>query len=93
VAGEIEKHDFSYVLSKQTYHSVSDGHLWFSIFSRPASNNFTRVQRCTCCFVLFFVSMFLNIMYYDLSNDAKMPNATNTVSLSFGSLYITPEQV
>jgi succinate dehydrogenase/fumarate reductase cytochrome b subunit len=93
VAGEIEKRDFSYLLSKQAYHSVSDGHLWFSIFSRPPSNKFTRVQRCTCCFVLFFLSMFLNIMYYDLSNEAKTNSSTNTVSLTIGPLYITSEQV
>ncbi|CAF1293793.1 unnamed protein product, partial [Adineta steineri] len=49
VASEAEKQEFSYVLSKKAYHSVSDGHLWFSIFSRPPSNKFTRVQRCTCC--------------------------------------------
>ncbi|CAF3969202.1 unnamed protein product, partial [Adineta steineri] len=89
VANEIEKQNFSYLLTKRTYHSISDGHLWFSIFSRPPSNKFTRIQRCTCCFVLFFISMFLNIMYYDLSNEAK----TSTDSLSFGSLYITRQQI
>ncbi|UJR16862.1 hypothetical protein I4U23_003760 [Adineta vaga] len=78
VAGLTEKNEFSYILSKKAYHSISDGHLWFSIFSRPPSNQFTRVQRCTCCFVLFFVSMFLNIMYYDLQSEAKM---SATISL------------
>ncbi|CAF4278821.1 unnamed protein product, partial [Adineta steineri] len=70
-----------------------DGHLWFSIFSRPPSNQFTRVQRCTCCFVLFFISMLLNIMYYDLSTEAKTNNSTNTASLSFGSFYLNSQQV
>ncbi|UJR09075.1 hypothetical protein I4U23_013322 [Adineta vaga] len=93
VAGEMEKQEFSYVLSKKAYHSVSDGHLWFSIFSRPPSNRFTRVQRCTCCFVLFFVSMLLNIMYYDLSNEAKSANQTQTNGLVIGPLYITPQQI
>jgi hypothetical protein len=93
VAGEIEKGEFSYILSKQAYHSIADGHLWFSIFSRPPSNKFTRVQRCTCCFVLLFISMFLNIMYYDLSNQAKMNNSIKTVSLSFGPLYISSDEV
>ncbi|CAF1362531.1 unnamed protein product [Adineta ricciae] len=94
VANENEKHEFSYLLSKGTYHSISDGHLWFSIFSRPPSNVFTRVQRCTCCFVLLFISMLLNIMYYDLSNEAKINiNSTNTMTLSFGFLYITPQQI
>ncbi|CAF4201484.1 unnamed protein product, partial [Adineta steineri] len=56
IASDAEKQEFSYVLAKKAYHSISDGHLWFSIFSRPPSNKFTRVQRCTCCFVLFFTS-------------------------------------
>jgi hypothetical protein len=51
VASEFQRQEFSYLLSKKAYHSVSEGHLWFSIFSRPPSNEFTRVQRCTCCFV------------------------------------------
>ncbi|CAF4193018.1 unnamed protein product, partial [Adineta steineri] len=89
IASEIEKQEFSYIVSKKSYHSVSDGHLWFSIFSRPPSTKFTRVQRCTCCFVLLFISMFLNIMYYDLSNEAK----TNSASLSFDSFYINPQQI
>ena len=86
----MEKREFSYVLSKQAYHSISDGHLWFSIFSRPPSNRFTRVQRCTCCFVLFFISMFLNIMYYDLT---KEDNSKNSVSLAFGPFFLTLQQV
>ncbi len=81
----MEKNEFSYLLSKRTYHSVSDGHLWFSIFSRPPSNHFTRVQRCTCCFVLLFLSMFLSIMYYDAKQEAD--------SAPVGAIPITPEQV
>ena len=92
VAGELEKQEFSYVLSKQTYNKISEGHLWFSILSRPVTNKFTRVQRCTCCFVLFFISMFLNIMYYDLSTEAKTNNSTNS-SLSLGPFYISSQQV
>ena len=93
VAGEIEKRDFSYVLSKRAYHSVSDGHLWLSIFSRPPSNQFTRVQRCTCCFVLLFISMFLNIMYYDQSNEGKSSNTTSSTSLSLGPVYLSAQQI
>ena len=89
----MEKRELSYILSKTAYHSVFDGHLWFSIFSRPASNQFTRAQRCTCCFVLFFISMFLNIMYYDLSNEPKISNSTNTNSLSLGPVYLSSQQI
>lgn len=90
VANQLEKEKFSYLLSKRTYHNLSDNHLWFSIFSRPPSNKFTRVQRCTCSFVLLFISMFLNILYYDLTKDN---NSTNGVSLAFGPLFITLQQI
>lgn len=89
IASEVQKQELSYVLSKQAYHNVSDDHLWFSIFARPPSNPFTRVQRCTCCFVLLFTSMLLNILYYDQINEAK----AKTSHVSVGPLYVTPEQV
>ena len=41
----------------------------FQYFLVHHQAKFTRVQRCTCCFVLLFFSMFLNIMYYDLQNE------------------------
>jgi polycystin 1L2 len=88
VAGDEQQREFSYVLSKQAYHSMSEGHLWFSIFSRPPSNVFTRVQRCTCCFVLLFTAMLLNILYYDRIAEAKA-----TEGLSWGPLHISPQQV
>ncbi|UJR08983.1 hypothetical protein I4U23_013233 [Adineta vaga] len=91
IAGDLQKQEFSYLLSKQAYHSMSEGHLWFSIFSRPPSNKFTRVQRCTCCFVLLFTSMLLNILYYDQMNNAKANQITG--SLSFGPLLVTREQI
>ena len=68
---------------------MSDDHLWFSIFSRPPSTKFTRVQRCTCCFVLFIISMFFNIMYYNLTEE----DGEDQSSLSFGPFYITLQQV
>ena len=58
VASKDQKNEFSYVLSKQAYHSLSESHLWFSIFSRPPSNKFTRVQRRTITIqmeILFWV--------------------------------------
>ena len=93
VASELDIHKFSYILSKKVYHTIYDRHLWFSIFARLPSTGFTRVQRCTCCFVLLFISMLFNIMYYDLSIDAKSSSKTQSNSVTIGSLYITPEQI
>ncbi|CAF1640812.1 unnamed protein product, partial [Adineta ricciae] len=93
VAGGSEQKEFSYILSKTAYRNVSETHLWFSIFSRPPSNRFTRTQRCTCCFVLLFAAMVINIMYYDLSSAANSSNQTQSAFLSFGPIYITSQQI
>ncbi len=91
MAGEYQKREFSYLLSKQAYHSISEGHLWFSIFARPPSNRFTRIQRFTCCFVLLFISMLLNILYYDQQEEEE--GKTTDMSLSLGPLYLTSTQI
>ena len=87
VANAKERREFSYILTKETSSNLSENHLWYSIFSRPQLSHFTRVQRCTCCFVLFLISMFLNIMYYDLSN------ATTTDTIVLGSMKMSTQQV
>ena len=86
----MEKHQFGYVFAKKAYQNMSDGHLWFSIFSQTAVNHFTRVQRCTCCFVLFFTAMLLNILYYDQAAQAKTDKSSG---LALGPLFISQEQV
>jgi hypothetical protein len=86
----VEKKGFGYVFAKKAYYNLSDGHLWFSIFSPTAVNDFTRVQRCTCCFVLFFTAMLLNIMYYDLAAQGENGKSGG---LTVGPLFISREQV
>ena len=90
VASDEEKKKFGYLFAKKAYYNLSDGHLWFSIFSPTAVNHFTRVQRCTCCFVLFFTAMLLNILYYDLSAQSKDDTSD---ALVVGSLFFSREQV
>ena len=87
VAGDVQKQEFSYLLSKEATKNMSDGHLWFSIFARPAQSTFTRLERVTCCFVLLFISMLMNILYYGLDKE----KTTNGISI--GPFYLTPEQV
>ncbi|CAF3412739.1 unnamed protein product, partial [Rotaria socialis] len=89
VAGEVEKLAFSYLFSKNIYHNFADNHLWFSIFSyHPLSINFTRVQRCTCCFVFLFLNLLMSIIYYDIQ-------AANTIGnyLTIGPFYFSQEQI
>ena len=84
-----EKNDYAYLLGKQTKDKLRDDHLWFSIFSRPVQSSFTRLDRLTCCFVLLAISMFMNILYYGMANQANKANG-----LQIGPfINITPEQV
>jgi hypothetical protein len=91
-----EREAFAYLFAKKVYHRISEGHLWFSIFSRPPSHEFTRVQRCTCCFVLLFISMLLNIRYYDRAIEAQMDHSSSSSSskgIAIGPMLISAQQV
>jgi polycystin 1L2 len=86
-SGDLQKKKFKYLLKKQAKYKITDGHLWISVFARPAMSSFTRIDRLTCCFVFLFINMLMNIMYYDTDKNSN-PNG-----LKIGPLYITPEQV
>ena len=53
------------LIDLQTKLDIADGHLWFSIFTRPAQSSFSRIERITCCFVLLLATMLINIVYYE----------------------------
>ena len=88
VAGESQKTQIAYLALKQTKHKISDGHLWFSIFIKPVYSTFTRIERVTACYVLLYVSMLMNIMYYGVAEQSK-----DQGGLVIGPLVITVEQV
>jgi hypothetical protein len=91
VSNDDQMQEFVYPLSERAYYKLSDDHLWFSIFSQPPVTNFTRVQRCICCFVLLFTVMLLGILYYDQSTDVN--SETRIGGLLLGPFYFTPQQV
>jgi hypothetical protein len=80
-----------YPLSEKAYYKLSDGHLWFSVFSQPPAIRFTRVQRCISCFTLLFTVMLLNILYYDQTQE-KHAEAT-VGGLLLGPFYFSPQEV
>ncbi|KAI8514732.1 Vacuolar protein sorting-associated protein 54, partial [Branchiostoma belcheri] len=48
-----------------------DGHLWFSVASRPTRSHFTRVQRASCCLSLVFLTMITNAMFYRTDDSVR----------------------
>lgn len=53
----------------KTAKDLSDGHLWYSVLSRPPSSTFTCVQRVSCCFSLLLCTMLTSIMFYGIPTD------------------------
>lgn len=73
---------------------MADNHLWFSIFAyhMPSAKRFTRIQRCTCCFVLFFMSILTNILYYDVTRGGEA-GELNDKGVYIGPFHISVEEV
>jgi polycystin 1L2 len=65
-AGSAQKKEIAYLVEKETMDNLKDGHLWFSLISRPILNPFSRVDRLTCIFVLMCITGLVNIIYYDM---------------------------
>jgi hypothetical protein len=69
VSGESQKLELKYLAQKQAKKKLTDGYLWFSIFTRPLQSSLTRKDRTTNCFVLLFLVMFSNTMYFTVKNN------------------------
>ncbi|KAF6734274.1 Polycystic kidney disease protein 1-like 2 [Oryzias melastigma] len=66
---EEELKRFSNLFFMKTTRDFCDGHLWYSVVSRPAGSNFTCVQRVSCCFSLLLCTMLTSIMFYGIPTD------------------------
>ena len=64
LASTKELKSFAHLFTQSVKKKFSDGHLWFSVFSRPVRSNFTRLQRISCCISLLFCTMISNAMFY-----------------------------
>ncbi|CAL8267238.1 unnamed protein product [Lota lota] len=69
VATEMDLKGFSNLFYSKTFSGFNDGHLWYSVVSRPPSSPFTRVQRVSCCFSLLLCTMLTSIMFYGVPQD------------------------
>lgn len=56
--------DFNFVFQQTARQNLYDGHIWLSIFTRPATSTFTRCQRVSTCFSLLLTTMLANAMFY-----------------------------
>uniref|UniRef100_A0A3B4T5N7 Polycystic kidney disease protein 1-like 2 n=1 Tax=Seriola dumerili TaxID=41447 RepID=A0A3B4T5N7_SERDU len=68
VATEMDLKRFNLFFMK-TAKDFRDGHIWFSVISRPPCSTFTRVQRVSCCFSLLLCTMLTSIMFWGIPTD------------------------
>ncbi|XP_051787973.1 polycystic kidney disease protein 1-like 2 [Erpetoichthys calabaricus] len=69
VATEMDLKQFSNLFFMKTARDFRDGHIWFSVLSRPPHSNFTRVQRVSCCFSLLLCTMLTSIIFWGVPKD------------------------
>ena len=80
-ASEEETISFGHLFSSRAIKGLADGHIWFSIVSRPPTSNFTRVQRLSCALCLLCCTMITSAMFYNMGGQGPSPFAVHIGSL------------
>ncbi|XP_076011881.1 polycystin-1-like protein 2 [Genypterus blacodes] len=87
VATEMDLKGFSNLFFMKTAKDFRDGHIWFSVISRPPCSTFTRVQRVSCCFSLLLCTMLTSIMFWGIPTDPSEQ------TMDLGHIEFTWQQV
>ncbi|XP_077374484.1 polycystin-1-like protein 2 [Festucalex cinctus] len=87
VATEEDLKRFSNLFFMKTAKDFRDGHIWFSVISRPPCSTFTRVQRVSCCFSLLLCTMLTSIMFWGIPTDPSEQ------TMDLGHIEFTWQQV
>ncbi|XP_077869620.1 polycystin-1-like protein 2 [Saccoglossus kowalevskii] len=84
VCGKDEVTNFRYLFTSSAKKDLTDGHLWFSVLSRPSKSSFSRVQRLSCCLSLLFTTMIANCMWYKTEDNLQL-----SVGITLGPFHFT----
>ncbi|CAF0748743.1 unnamed protein product [Adineta steineri] len=91
LASSKELKSFAHLFTQSVKKKFSDGHLWFSVFSRPIRSNFTRLQRISCCISFLFCTMISNAMFYRQDTQGQANKAG--VLMKIGPIEFTLTQL
>lgn len=61
---------FRHLFSSMMVEKFTQDYLWLSIATRHPWNQFTRVQRLTCCMTLLLCNMVINVMFWKMGSPA-----------------------
>lgn len=82
-ASKEELTSFNLLFSTEARKNLTDGHLWFSVVTRPAKSNFTRVQRLSCCLSILLCTMLANAMFYQVGDESSTGTSVHVGLFSF----------
>ncbi|XP_022801964.1 uncharacterized protein LOC111339550, partial [Stylophora pistillata] len=82
-ASKEELTSFNLLFSTEARKNFTDGHLWFSVITRPAKSNFTRVQRLSCCLSILLCTMLANAMFYQVGTESSSGTSVHIGPFSF----------
>ena len=88
VAGKTEMTNFNFLFWAKAKQNLFDGHIWFSLFQRPAKSTFTRVQRLTCCLSLMFCAMCASIAWYGTADNGSSVVKLGPIKFSVAGIYV-----
>ncbi|XP_033743898.1 polycystic kidney disease protein 1-like 2 [Pecten maximus] len=91
VAGTEDLTKFNTLFLTKTKRSLTDSHLWISVFSRPQRSHFTRVQRLSCILSLIMTTMVANAMFYKSEGNVENKESftIGPIEFSLSGLYIS----
>lgn len=88
VATQADKKKAAFMIKREAQSRLTDKHLWFSMFTKPVHNSYSRLERVTTGFVILFISMLIELLYYDMMAQ-EYPNS----GLFIGPFHLTPQQI
>jgi len=91
VYGKEDVLSFKNLFHYNIFEGLTENHICLSIFDRPTSSNFTRVQRATCLFVFIIMTMVSNAIYFKPTDKYEDPEQTKIgpLILSFQTVYVS----
>ncbi|XP_054552939.1 polycystic kidney disease protein 1-like 3 isoform X1 [Talpa occidentalis] len=85
-----ELFSFRYLFSSMIVEKFTQDYLWLSVATRHPWNQFTRVQRLTCCLTLLLCNMVINIMFWKINDSTtKRDEQVGPFAVTWSELFIS----
>ncbi|KAG8518462.1 Polycystic kidney disease protein 1-like 3, partial [Galemys pyrenaicus] len=84
-----ELFSFRHLFSSMIIEKFTQDYLWLSIATRHPWNEFTRVQRLTCCLTLLLCNMVINIMFWKINDTTAQRDEQGSFAVTWSELFIS----